>query len=145
MAAGALGWACMNTAENSTLVIENGDGLKVLKVGDLVRHKAGGPLMAISRIDADGVWCQWFRETEPRMDRFEEAVLAIASTPAERLAVAVAKMTQAAALVRQASTLTHEAGKIIGDGPLVADDPLWEAALNELGQIVSDLREACSA
>lgn len=32
----------------------------MLKVGDVVQLKSGGPKMTVSEIDEDNVFCQWF-------------------------------------------------------------------------------------
>jgi uncharacterized protein YodC (DUF2158 family) len=46
------------------------------EVGDVVRLVAGGPTMAIRRVDGDEILCEWFDKATPRCQVFLQAQLA---------------------------------------------------------------------
>ena len=39
-------------------------------VGDMVQLKSGGPIMTVTQIDGNEVWCQWFDDKKPEEMKF---------------------------------------------------------------------------
>jgi uncharacterized protein YodC (DUF2158 family) len=58
------------------LLILKGGIMSILKVGDLVQLKSGGPVMTIKEINTIGsIFCVWFKDVELASDTFLQDTL----------------------------------------------------------------------
>jgi uncharacterized protein YodC (DUF2158 family) len=47
----------------------------VLKPGDVVRLKSGGPKMTVDQLDGARIWCDWFEGSKKFSDSFPSTSL----------------------------------------------------------------------
>ena len=61
--------------------------MDIIRPGDLVQHKSGGPFMTVARSDLNNgaVRCVWYESGRPGSEFFPTSVLIPVSRPAENL------------------------------------------------------------